>query len=542
MAKYIFNFCFSCSLCDISLGSLKACRSHKIIVHNVYPKLTHNKAPRRQLSDKRKFDVEYIKFIAEDDNGEFCPRCKNCDRDFVNFKALQMHIERTHFRDRVNCNSCNMMFISKTALLNHQVKVHSAIAPDLEKTKYEAKYPPEVQAYLDDPINSFAEIQRSWMCKDCNKNFQSVLRFVEHVKAHLGIKDIVCEHCGRAFSSAKIHRLHLKEFHNDKLAELEGVETDDKTIEELSKLSSDEVLEQFCRKLDTGQYQCKNCLKFLSRGETAVRHVRKLHWNIKNIQCDKCEFMGYDAEDMKNHEERKHSENRKKVLKRLPVDEAMAECMFKEDEGEPLTSCKRCKENGRTDADFGSLEALKNHIGQYHLLIRELQCDQCSKRYQTQKGLRNHVKKEHSRDVKELQDEAFVDENVEKAKELFGNVIKCPLCPDSIEFKVMPTLKNHLKTVHLKIKRWVCKTCNKGMTTRTALAYHMEAAHGELLLGYSVKKICQEKDRQKWIRDKDKLKAARRLTWIRDREKILASRKAKREQKKLAKSLAANAI
>ena len=441
----------------------------------------------RNLIQEHLSDPAYTKFVATDENDEFIPKCVKCDQEFDNFEDLHLHIQVNYLRkpeQKFPCEVCKLSYRSKTALMNHEATVHNVIAPDgdgedeadVDVDKEEQDYnPPELGAYVHDQINSFAAIQRSWICKDCKKSFPAFSNFIQHVKgSHLRAKDVICEHCGKALVSEKHLNRHMEDLHYDiYYSQIEKLK--DKFSGDPSKASNKEIREKCLEELKSGQFRCRECKKFLSRLDGAMDHVKNKHLKIKRVKCDRCDFMGYSAADIRTHAARMHDNTKAKRFCDLTVEEAIAECMYKEGDGHPLTTCKRCAENGHFDVDFVNIDRLRNHIGHIHLNKRPKQCPHCNKSYMVQKRLDWHIARVHTKDPEQLKMDQFLKENLAKTKKVPGvsGGLECPICQKVYR----GNMRQHLLQIHLNIRDIVCEICNKDYSGRTALKFHMKSAH-----------------------------------------------------------------
>ncbi len=286
----------------------------------------------------------------------------------------------------------------------------------------------------------------------------------------------MCEECGRVFPGK--HRLsrHMREIH--KKSRREAV--DPKELKESKSLNKEAFLAKYTRKKAGGMLECIKCLKLLSRRETAVNHVKRVHLNDRSVTCEICSSTHFSVEDLNRHIKRKHNNQEPKDsvkhLKDMEKEEAIKACMFKEGEGESLTKCKMCVKNKKSIQDFVNLERLQMHIADYHLRRKLLQCPHCPQTYNRQQNLTKHIGVKHSDTNPELLEEVnFIKENVERAQVLPDNYVACPLCEKVL--RGVPVLKTHLKFVHLNKRDYVCEVCNNEFQMRGQYRYHMKAKH-----------------------------------------------------------------
>jgi hypothetical protein len=79
-----------------------------------------------------------------------------------------------------------------------------------------------------------------------------------------------------------------------------------------------------------------------------------------------------------------------------------------------------------------------------------------SNHFKSRKGLKNHIEEEHRDDQ---------------------GCIKCPQIDCTKSFVTLHYLQQHLRNVHLELKRLSCKYCTKTMASRSSLLRHMRTIH-----------------------------------------------------------------
>ncbi|XP_046865944.1 zinc finger protein 655 isoform X2 [Drosophila willistoni] len=115
--------------------------------------------------------------------------CSQCQRSFAFANQLNLH-QRTHDEQHVEkpfvCEFCGKSFKQKIQMNNHVTAVHTKI--------------------------------RAFKCQMCPKDFLTKRDLSDHVKAHLNIRDKVCEICQKAFCSANALVKH-RHIHREKTLE-----------------------------------------------------------------------------------------------------------------------------------------------------------------------------------------------------------------------------------------------------------------------------------------------------------------------------------
>ena len=276
--------------------------------------------------------------------------------------------------------------------------------------------------------------------------------------------------CGKAFSCKAYMSRHMREMHNITMRDMVSF------IPNGNSLSDEDITSKHLRKMPTGKVRCRLCNVELARNETGINHVKRVHMKQKNFQCDQCPARFFDKQILGSHVRRVHSGKIKpKPLKEIDTDIGLKMCMFQEGEGEPLTKCKKCKENNH-DKVYPSMESLLLHISQFHLRRKVIKCPYCPHSYNKQQNLDRHIGLEHGDKDPKLRDEViFIRDNVEKAKRTEDGQVICPLCEKY--YSNNASLTSHLKCVHLGRRPQVCEICKDGFQQRGALRLHMKAKH-----------------------------------------------------------------
>ncbi|XP_070209558.1 uncharacterized protein [Littorina saxatilis] len=111
-----------------------------------------------------------------------------------------------------------------------------------------------------------------------------------------------------------------------------------------------------------------------------------------------------------------------------------------------LYPCSQCERG------FKTLSRLTNH--QLHHGERNEQCEQCGQKFFTTKTLRNHIRITHD-----------------------GQRFSCPTC--GLKVTERKALDHHIRRVHLKIKPYVCSTCNMSFLLPSHLVMHSRTHTGD---------------------------------------------------------------
>ena len=169
-------------------------------------------------------------------------------------------------------------------------------------------------------------------------------------------------------------------------------------------------------------FTCDTCNKaFTARGDLK-RHIKCVHYKIKDFKCDKCDYMCSIKSRLKTHIKRVHDK-----IKDIKCDKCDYMCSTK--------------------------DHLKTHIKCVHDKIKDFKCDKCDYTCSTKVHLKCHIKQVH-----------------DKIKDF-----KCDKC--DIMYCNNSHLKRHIKSIHDNIKDFKCDKCEYACSTNCELKSHIKNIH-----------------------------------------------------------------
>ena len=273
-------------------------------------------------------------------------------------------------------------------------------------------------------------------------------------------KNFQCKICHKSYTKKEKLKYHLKKAH-------------------------DEILKEFL-------YKCNLCTKRLAHKENLKSHLQKCHnevelkeslYTIEDYRCHICEKSFMDKKSLLHHNGKFHKQD---VLKRQ---QHCSNCgkIFKDKHA--LYShnrkfhsnylCKWCEES------FSLLKSLKNHISTKHKdntdqKVPKVQCHKCKKmirKCNIEKHILNH---EHKKDyVCPTCGKAYGRmEHLKKHEDVIHKGIKkwptavevkCEFCGKTLH---NTSIKQHIKSVHEKIKDFQCPKCGKAFSEKASLKDH----------------------------------------------------------------------
>ena len=166
--------------------------------------------------------------------------CEKCDFKCKRKETLKCHNENFHkieyrkynalkstvLKSNVKCDKCNIEFSSKTKHRSHMKEVHEIIISK-EKNHFChlcGKSCPSVFT-LKEHITNVHEGIKDHKCVKCGKMYGYKSALQKHIKvAHEGMStDVVCDLCGKTFTSSYGLKCHIERFHEKKEIERKHV-------------------------------------------------------------------------------------------------------------------------------------------------------------------------------------------------------------------------------------------------------------------------------------------------------------------------------
>ncbi|XP_055522450.1 zinc finger protein 62 homolog [Wyeomyia smithii] len=166
------DYGIECDECEQIFVSEQVLSQHKSTRHAKFScKLGCGKAFR----SKEKLNVHEAKCTVNPKN----PRCKVCSKVCLNAKGLKIH-KKVHARERFNCETCNLSFVTQSALEKH---IHINIS------------------------------KRRHVCEFCGKGFFKACQLKLHTPLHSSDKPHKCGICSKRFAVIHHLKLHMMRRH-----------------------------------------------------------------------------------------------------------------------------------------------------------------------------------------------------------------------------------------------------------------------------------------------------------------------------------------
>lgn len=191
--------------------------------------------------------------------------CKFCDKKFPSTTKLKNHVKLKHDKKFVAiCSICNIGFVKLSDYKAH--KISHSTDKKFACTKCDKSY-----KTLSN-LNFHMKLHNSklpFICEICDRGFMRKDYLEAHVNNHNGVKNFSCSMCFKKFVSQKNLDSHLK-YHNS----------------------------------NAKAKTCNVCGKVMTTG--FEEHLR-IHTNLREFECDKCDNRFNTKGTLAKHKKRKHS-------------------------------------------------------------------------------------------------------------------------------------------------------------------------------------------------------------------------------------------
>ena len=457
--------------CEKVFGSKADLERHVLGVHMQW------KAPCPECGKKIRMEtlMHHIKIAHR---GLHNIKCQQCGQGFQNQKGLDTHVRVKHQGTFLQCRAvavkgteCGKILYSEEGLINH-VECKHMVGQASVLVACPMCLTGVLPCFLPHHITSVHADLGTVQCvvKECGVILSGSAALRQHVDtAHhtLGIE--WCEECGQFVLQLGEH---YKLQHEAELPfqPVYGVCVGQECGWESCTFmaSSDTHLARHVRieHKKVVYVKCEKCGKKVSNME---EHVRVQHDKVKTLPCDLCDKLFLTKAKLNKHQ-KKHLQS-KDICKQCgaAVVNMRQHERFVHEKDLPF----KCSVAG-CETKFTSNCGLKKHMESVHLMlreecricqklvtnlkyhtkivhdkIREHQCPECQKFFQTKTHLKNHVTRVH-----------------------LGLREQCPECE-----KMVQDIKSHVSFVHNKVANFPCDQCGTKCTTSTKLKIHVSSVH-----------------------------------------------------------------
>ncbi|KAG5667402.1 hypothetical protein PVAND_015383 [Polypedilum vanderplanki] len=273
--KHNYQHLFKCPSCDFTSFDKKELQIHAQNKHS--KKLKSLEQDSSQVCPHCAKQVRFLDMhIANIHLGERHFFCDLCNFSSYRKQSMEHHILNNHLPKSVKCSQCNFITISLDRLKNHIKNQHEVRAPPTDQFICSA---PEClktfrkKIQLQFHVRRCHEKEMAFPCLSpgCSKSFFSKAEQQVHFQNSHGPKNVICDECGKAFSSVAMLKKH-------------------------------NTLHQEYR------YPCTfpHCgLKYRNSAQLK-NHVNRTHLNKRDHVCEFCRADFFLARDLERHIKTKH--------------------------------------------------------------------------------------------------------------------------------------------------------------------------------------------------------------------------------------------
>ena len=239
-------------------------------------------------------------------------------------------------------------------------------------------------------------------CNICSLNFQSYnkLRFHRRKTHPSPLKNVLCDVCGKVFSTFGIRNTHMKTVHL--VSKPYSCDQCDKSF----STSGIRKTHMRNRHSEGGALQltCEECGKMFRHAGSLNIHVEHAHRSWEPSPCPQC---GMPVRYLKNHMRRKHS-----TIRKYGCEECGKRFKTKSDltkhqkshlpaDIRLLLNEKQKEKNQCHDCGQGFTDStkLRRHVASTHTGIRSFFCKECPAAYFRPDHLKNHVVSNHKQSI-----------------------------------------------------------------------------------------------------------------------------------------------
>ncbi|XP_065572779.1 zinc finger protein ZFP2-like isoform X3 [Artemia franciscana] len=280
---------------------------------------------------------------------------------------------------------------------------------------------------------------KQYICDVCDKSFSQSSIFIKHQRVHTGEKPFKCDMCKKCFSESSSLKVHERLHSGEKPFKCDLCE---KTFSKSSHLTQHQ-------RVHTGDkpFKCNICEKTFSQSSNLINHKR-LHTGEKPFKCDVCEKTFSQSSSLIKHQ-RLHTGEKPFKCDVCEKTFSQSSSLIKHQRlhtGEKPFKCDICVKNFSDPSSFITHQRV--HTGE-----KPFKCDLCEKSFSQSSGLINH-------------------QRLHTGEKPF----KCDVCGKT--FSQSSSLISHQR-LHTGEKPFKCDICGKTFSVPSNLIRHQRVHTGE---------------------------------------------------------------
>ncbi|KAF7286009.1 hypothetical protein GWI33_008312 [Rhynchophorus ferrugineus] len=209
--------------------------------------------------------------------------CDVCNDRFCDFKRYYNHRRLIHPTHRYNCGNCLKAYVDVRSLIDH----------------YRAKHP---------NVCTSSKIGPSFYCNLCGKDFNNVMRRLDHIKVHHPVDFLKCSLCVRSFTTAEDLVEHININHSSKNSDLFDCPSCHKIFffaEVFITHLNTQHVHLFPKK--KFKWRCNICRQAFPDDLSFRDHM--MTYVNSTYHCFVCPNVSSSTVDLRNHLEREHDAN-----------------------------------------------------------------------------------------------------------------------------------------------------------------------------------------------------------------------------------------
>ena len=474
------------------------------------------------------------------DNLKEMAHCSNCDVKFPLRRHLVRHVKAVHPEEPLPCKAISVK--GKTVRIANEKEFESefgTIEENREKTKC---YNLELERLKDHikkahPVAS-KDQSISDTCPECNYKTQDKSRLRAHIReVHQQIKDFLCELCSYKTSKKSNLASHILRQHEGvKIPRKKRLGADGTPLEHGHKVMKCSYCKQSCdgrnkfeEHIKTShpdaslkRLRCPHCIFTAKKVYALNRHIKAVHYKIKDQNCTQCSFTTTDKSTLTkhvkaihmgmkgvNHKNKKFQDDPKDTLLNTnPEDTGYKEInsVLKQTKGHPLVTTSL---DITDSSNVASELQMDSSGGSYSFDTQTIIVNQISiPASLIQRGKISSLNKNDSDEVKQIthfvhqphletpRSQSISKQYQKRNREELIIDPSIPIAPEIIEFEqhekkafscsecryqsdTEEDLNDHFKKEHEKTKNLPCTLCSYITWNKYNLRRHVQNCHSE---------------------------------------------------------------